>query len=68
MIGDEIQARDFSKRLYEEGVYATAIKFPMVAKGKARIRLMPSAAHEEKDLEVALGGGEKVGRELKVLQ
>ncbi|MEK7479140.1 MAG: glycine C-acetyltransferase [Patescibacteria group bacterium] len=68
MIGDEIQARDFSKRLYEEGVYATAIKFPMVAKGKARIRLMPSAAHEESDLEFAIGVCEKVGRELKVLQ
>ncbi len=67
MIGDEITARDFSRRLYEEGVYATAIKFPMVAKGRARIRLMPSAAHEEKDLEFAIGACERVGRELKVL-
>ena len=67
MIGDEIKARDFSKRLYEEGVYATAIKFPMVAKGRARIRLMPSAAHEEKDLEFAIGVCQKIGKELRML-
>ncbi|MDP3725377.1 MAG: glycine C-acetyltransferase [Nanoarchaeota archaeon] len=67
MIGEEVLARDFSGRLYEEGVYATAIKFPMVAKGRARIRLMPSAIHEEHDLEFALSVCEKVGKELKVL-
>ncbi|MEK7076820.1 MAG: aminotransferase class I/II-fold pyridoxal phosphate-dependent enzyme, partial [Patescibacteria group bacterium] len=67
MLGDEIIARDFSNRLYEEGVYATAIKFPMVAKGKARIRFMPSAAHEEGDLEFAISVCEKAGKELTIL-
>lgn len=64
MLGDENLAKSFSLRLFEEGVYATPIKFPMVALGKARIRVMPSASHSKQDLDIAVSAFEKVGREL----
>ncbi len=64
MLGDENLAKNFSLRLFEEGVYATAIKFPMVALGKARIRVMPSAAHSKEDLDKAVEIFSKVGKEL----
>ncbi len=68
MLGAETLARDFSKKLYEYRVFATPIKYPMVPLGKARIRVMPSAAHSQKDLEFGLVAFAKVGRELGVLK
>ncbi len=68
MLGDEEIARKFSIRLFEEGVFATPIVFPMVAKGKARIRVIPSAAHSKKDLDVAIAAFKKAGKELNVLK
>lgn len=68
MLGEETLARDFSKKLYEYSVFATPIKYPMVALGKARIRVMPSAAHSQKDLDTGLAAFAKVGRELGVLK
>lgn len=50
-IGDEAKALEFSRKLFENGVYASAIVFPTVAKGKARIRCMISAAHTKEQLE-----------------
>ncbi len=67
MLGDENLAKEFSKKLFENGVFATPIKFPMVALGKARIRVMPSATHTKKDLDIGLKAFEKVGKELGVL-
>lgn len=67
MLGDENLAKDFSKKLYEYGVFATPIKYPMVALGRARIRVMPSASHTKKDLDFGLGIFEKVGKELGVI-
>ncbi len=67
MLGDENLAKNFSAKLFEYGVYATAIKFPMVSLGKARIRVMPSAAHSKADLDFGISMFEKVGKELKVL-
>lgn len=68
MLGDENLAKNFSSKLFEIGVFATPIKFPMVALGKARIRVMPSASHSKKDLDVGLAAFAKVGRELGVLR
>ena len=51
--------------LWEEGVYALAIVFPTVGRGKARIRTMPSAAHTEEDLALALNAFKKVRDKLK---
>lgn len=68
MLGDENLAKDFSAKLFENGVFATPIKFPMVALGKARIRVMPSASHSKKDLDFGLAAFAKVGRDLGVLK
>lgn len=68
MLGDENLAKDFSKKLYEYGVFATPIKYPMVALGRARIRVMPSAVHTKADLDFGLIQFTRVGRELGVIQ
>lgn len=67
MLGDENLAASFSIMLFENGVFATPIKFPMVAKGKARIRVIPSASHSKKDLDFGIRAFEKVAKTLKVL-
>jgi glycine C-acetyltransferase len=68
MTHDAGKARDMSRRLYEEGVYALPIVFPMVAKDKARIRTMVTAEHSRDDLDFALEKIEKVGRELGIIR
>jgi glycine C-acetyltransferase len=68
MLGEAPLAQQFSRRLFEEGVFAMAIGFPTVPQGKARIRVMNSAAHSREDLEVGLAAFEKVGRELGVIE
>jgi glycine C-acetyltransferase len=67
MLGEASLAQAFSRRLFEEGVFAMAIGYPTVPKGAARIRVMPSAAHTREDLDFAIQAFEKVGRELGVL-
>jgi len=67
MLGDEKLARAFSGRAFEEKVFAQAIGFPTVAKGKARIRVIISAAHTPEDLDFALDVFKRTGKELKVL-
>jgi glycine C-acetyltransferase len=67
MLGDEVLAKNFSAKLFEENVFATPIIFPMVSKGKARIRVIPSAIHSKKDLDFGIKAFEKVAKELKVL-
>ena len=67
MIGDENMAKEFSLRLMSEGVFATPIKFPMVAMGKARIRVMPSATHSKKDLDLGIEAFARVGKALGVI-
>lgn len=67
MLGEAAVAQQFSRRLFEEGIFAMAISFPAVPMGKARIRVMNSAAHSQADLEQALDIFERVGREFKVI-
>jgi len=67
MLGDENLAKEFSKKLFEHNVFATPIKYPMVALGKARIRVMPSAVHSKKDLDFGIAAFAKVGKDLGVL-
>ncbi|MBL8065272.1 MAG: glycine C-acetyltransferase [Chthonomonadaceae bacterium] len=64
--GREELAQTAEKMLFEEGVYALAIAFPTVARGKARIRTMPSADHTEEDLNDALKAFVKVRDRLAV--
>ncbi len=67
MMPDEDLARLFSAKLFELGVFATPIVFPMVAKGKARIRVIPSASHSKKDLDFGIKAFEKVGKQLEII-
>lgn len=68
IIGDAAKAQEFSKRLYEEGVYAKAIVFPTVPLGTARVRNMPSAAHTKEMLDEAIAKYAKVGREMGLIK
>jgi glycine C-acetyltransferase len=67
MLGDANLAQKFSRQLFEEGIFAMAIGYPTVPQGKARIRVMISAAHKDEDLQTGLAAFEKVGKELGVL-
>jgi glycine C-acetyltransferase len=67
MLGEAPLAQQFSKRLFEEGVFAMAIGYPTVPQGAARIRVMNSATHSAADLDQALNIFAKVGRELGVI-
>lgn len=68
MLGEAPLAQQFSKELFENGVFATAIGYPTVPAGKARIRVMISAAHEKDDLDQGLEAFQHVGRELNVIE
>ncbi len=67
MLGEAPLAQAFSRRLLEEGVFAMAIGYPTVPQGKARVRVMNSAAHSSDDLETALDTFGKVGKALGVI-
>jgi glycine C-acetyltransferase len=67
MLGEAPLAQEFSRLLFENGVFAMAIGFPTVPRGKARIRVMNSAAHSKEDLEIALETFGKVGQSLGVI-
>jgi len=60
-------AQDFSKALYEEGIYAIGFFFPVVPQGQARIRTQISAAHEIHHLDRALEAFIKVGKKFDIL-
>jgi glycine C-acetyltransferase len=67
IVGESSVAQKMSTMLYDEGVFALPIVFPMVARDKARIRTMMNAGHARADLDVALAAFEKIGRKLNVL-
>jgi len=67
IVGPSSTAKTLSSRLYEEGVFALPIVFPMVARDKARIRTMMNAGLTKDDLDFALNKFEKVGKELKII-
>jgi glycine C-acetyltransferase len=67
MLGEAKLAQEFSKALFEEGVFGMAIGYPTVPQGKARIRVMISAAHASDDLEQGLAAFERVGKKLGVI-
>jgi glycine C-acetyltransferase len=67
LIGDTKKAQAFSARLFEEGVFALAICFPIVGRGKDRLRTIVSSGHTAQDLDFALEKFGKVGRELGII-
>jgi glycine C-acetyltransferase len=62
MIGDAVEAAAMADRLLGEGIYVRAFSFPVVPRGKARIRTQMSAAHTRDDLDQAITAFEKVRR------
>jgi glycine C-acetyltransferase len=68
MLGEAPLAQEFSRELFENGVFAMAVGFPTVAKGKARIRVMISASHDRDDLGQGLEAFAKVGKKLGVIK
>jgi len=68
MLGEAPLAQQFSRELFEEGVFAMALGFPTVPQGNARIRVMISAAHAQDDLDTGLEAFGKVGKKLGVIK
>jgi glycine C-acetyltransferase len=67
MLGDAALATRMADALLAEGVYVIGFSYPVVPKGKARIRTQMSAAHTQKEIDRAVGAFAKVGRELRVI-
>ena len=67
MIGDAKIAKEFSQKLFEAGIFAQSIGYPTVPMGKARIRVMISAAHSKDDLTWAVEQVKKIGESLRLL-
>ena len=67
LVGDAAKAFEFSRRLFEAGVYAQAVGYPTVPEGKARIRTIVTATHKRADLERALGILAEVGKSLEII-
>jgi glycine C-acetyltransferase len=67
MVGESGKAKKLSSRLFELGVFALPIVFPMVAQGKARIRTIMNAALSKEDLDFASSAFEKAGKELEIV-
>jgi glycine C-acetyltransferase len=67
MLGDAHLAKEFSKELFDNKIFAMAITYPTVAEGKARIRVMISASHDKSDLDIALSAFNKIGKDLGVI-
>jgi glycine C-acetyltransferase len=67
MLGEAPVAQQFSRELFEESIFAMALGFPTVPKGKARIRVMISASHSKSDLEIGLEAFQKVGKKLGII-
>ncbi len=68
MLYDAVIAQQFAAALLEEGIYAIGFFFPVVAKGKARIRVQLSAAHNQAHLDKAIVAFTKVGKALGVIK
>ena len=67
MLYDAKLSQEFANRLLDEGIYVIGFFYPVVPKGKARIRVQLSAAHEKEHLEKAIAAFIKIGKELNVI-
>jgi glycine C-acetyltransferase len=67
IVGDAVLAHQFSRELFQAGVFAQGIGYPTVPQGKARIRTIVTATHTQEELSQALEVMENVAKKLKVL-
>ncbi|MFC6267937.1 glycine C-acetyltransferase [Frigoriflavimonas asaccharolytica] len=68
MLYDAPLAQKMAEKLMDEGIYVIGFFYPVVPKGKARIRVQLSAAHSRENLDKAIAAFEKVGKELEVIK
>lgn len=68
MLGDARLASQFADKMLGKGIYVIGFSYPVVPKGKARIRVQLSAAHSEQDIDRAVDAFIGIGRELKVIK
>ncbi|AEB27566.1 2-amino-3-ketobutyrate coenzyme A ligase [Francisella cf. novicida Fx1] len=68
MIYDEKKAAEFAEKLLDYGIYVIAFSYPVVPKGKARIRTQMSAAHTFEQIDKAVDGFTKAAKELGIIQ
>ncbi len=67
MLYDANVAQDMAAKMLDEGIYVVGFYFPVVPKGKARIRVQLSAAHEQQHLDKAIAAFVKVGKQMGVI-
>ena len=67
LIGNAENTLLFSKRLFEEGIYAAPIRPPTVPEGSCRIRTTVTASHSESDIEFCISVFKKIGKELRII-
>jgi glycine C-acetyltransferase len=67
IIGEEVKTVEFSRKLFEEGVFGLRIVFPMVPRGLARVRCIITATHSKEELDFAIEKIKKVATELKII-
>ena len=67
IVGDARLAQQMAAQLLDDGIYVTGFSFPVVPKGKARIRTQMSAAHASQDIQRAIEAFTKVGKALGVV-
>ncbi|WP_291962976.1 glycine C-acetyltransferase [Maribacter sp.] len=67
MLYDAKLSQDMANRLLEKGIYVIGFFYPVVPKGKARIRVQLSAAHTKEHLDAAIKAFTEVGKELKIV-
>ena len=67
MLNDASKAKEMAKEMLSEGIYVVGFYYPVVPKGKARIRIQISAAMEKAHLDKALNSFQKVGKKLNLL-
>ncbi len=68
MLGDAPLAVQLAERMLLAGVYVVAFSFPVVPKGKARIRTQMNAAHTTQQLDAVIGAFGRAGRELGIIR
>ena len=67
MLYDSVVAKEMSNELLNEGIYVVGFYFPVVPKGKARIRVQLSASHSKEELDTAISAFSKVGKKLNII-
>jgi glycine C-acetyltransferase len=68
MLGEEKLAADMARALFEKGIYVRGFTYPVVPKGKARIRVQISAAHTKEQMDKAVKAFEEVGKEMGIIK